>query len=96
MGDFEKYGRRKSLRFHNVPIIQDQFHNTDAKIVNLCTNQLGVSIFNLQNDVIDNSHTLGKINRDGQAQIICRFRIWKVKNQVYRAKIKLKGNLNRT
>jgi len=92
--DFEQYGRRSSLRFHNVPAASsEQISDTDSVIINLCKEKLNVEIS--END-IDRSHILGSINREGKVLIICRFRNWKIKNKIYRAKTKLKGKTNKS
>jgi hypothetical protein len=34
--ELEQYGRRNSLRFHNVPITKEELNKTDDKIVDIC------------------------------------------------------------
>jgi len=91
--DFDVYGRRNSLRFYNVPLTFDQISKTDDVVVAICQHQLGNEIN--END-IDRSHSLGCINRKGKVKIICLFRIWKIKNNIYRSKTILKGNAAKT
>ena len=84
----QQYGRRNSLRFHNVPMTENDKQYTDEKVLGITNERLGVT---LCKDDIQRSHIIGDI-KDGCGQIICRFRNWKVKNQVYMAKRKLKGS----
>lgn len=89
----EQYGRRNSLRFHSVPLTKDELQSTDEKIVDLCQSILDVQIS--VND-IDRSHIIGSINNQGKAQLICRFRNWKIKQSIYSKKKLLKDNPNKT
>ena len=88
----EQYGRRNSLRFHNVPL-ESESADTDDAIANLCTEKLGVTI---TADDICRSHRIGRANRFGSYQVICRFRNWKLKNKVFTNKRKLKDNEDHT
>jgi len=91
--DFKQYGRRNSLRFHNVPASSEQVSDTDSVIINLCKEKLNVEI---SENYINRSHILGCVNREGKVLIISRFRNWKIKNKIYRTKTKLKGNTNKS
>ncbi|VDI79603.1 Hypothetical predicted protein, partial [Mytilus galloprovincialis] len=82
----EHYGRRTSLRFHNVPLSKEDLQKTDEIIVNIANLKLGISPPLCVND-IKRSHIIGKIT-----QLICRFRNWKIKNSIYMSKKKLKNN----
>ncbi|KAK3107826.1 hypothetical protein FSP39_023043 [Pinctada imbricata] len=84
----EQYGRRTSLRFHNVQI-PSGCDDTDDLIVNLCKDKLKIDI---TTEDINRSHPIGKPNKSGKSQIICRFRNWKVKNKIFTNKKKLKGD----
>ena len=87
----EQYGRRNSLRFHNVPL-ESESVDTDDAIANLFTIKLGVSI---TADDICRSHRIGSANRFGNYQVICRFRNWELK-KVFTNKRKLKDNDDHT
>ncbi|CAC5370488.1 unnamed protein product [Mytilus coruscus] len=91
--ELQQYGRRNSLRFHNVPLKKTELGSTDDKIVGLCKSLLGV---NITVDDIDRSHIIGSINKYGNAQLICRFRNWKIKNSIFQQKRKLKNNPDKT
>lgn len=86
----EQYGRRNSIRLHNVPMSNPQ--KSDEAVVDICQ-KIGVEI---NKEDINRSHILGTIKSDDDGnnryQIICRFRNWKIKNAVYMSKAKLKGN----
>ena len=73
--DLEQYGRRNSLRFHNVTIPEGE-KDTDKVIVDLCAQKLQVTI---TKDDICRSHPVGRPKRNGKCQLICRFRNWKIK-----------------
>lgn len=83
--DLEQYGRRTSLRFHGVPLMENEKQLTDNKVVEICA-KIDVPI---STDDINRSHIIGDI-RNGKAQIICRLRSWKIKNQIYQSRLKLK------
>ena len=85
--ELEQYGRRNSLRFHNVELSDTD--NCDDVIVKLCEEKLEVKI---ETDDISRSHPVGRPNRNDRRQLICRFKNWKVKNSVFSQKSKLKGN----
>ena len=113
--ELEQYGRRNSLRFHNVLIpeemepdaegemgeegdeeaaessdaITDPDTITDKVIVKLCKDKLKVDI---TVDDILRSHPIGRPNRHGKSQLICRFRSLKIKNKIYSNKKLLKGD----
>lgn len=80
--DLEQYGRRNSLRFHNCPVHTGTL-DTDCMIIDLCKDKLGIQ---LTEEDIFRSHPIGKPNRNGNIQIICRFKNWKVKNKVFSKK----------
>ncbi|CAG2226265.1 unnamed protein product [Mytilus edulis] len=88
--ELEQYGRRTSLRFHNVPLSKEDLQKTDNIIVDIANLKLGISPPLCVND-INRSHIIGKIE-GGKAQLICRFRNWKIKNSIYMSKKKLKNN----
>lgn len=85
--DLEQYGRRNSLRFHNCPVHTGTL-DTDCMIIDLCKDKLGIQ---LTEEDIFRSHPIGKPNRNGNIQIICRFKNWKVKNKVFSKKRQLKN-----
>ena len=91
--DLEQYGRRTSLRFHNVPMKPTDLNRTDTLVLGIINEQLKVPP--LTHDDINRSHIIGEINQ-GKGQIICRFRNWKVKNLVYQSRKFLRGNVNNT
>lgn len=86
----EQYGRRTSLRFHNVPKPGTDEGNTDTEsaVISICE-KMGVTI---TSDDIDRSHPIGRPNRNNKLQIICKFKTWKAKNKVFSAKKELKNN----
>ena len=86
--ELEQYGRRNSLRFHNVKIPAEA-KDTDEVILKLCEEKLQVTI---TKDDIHGSHPIGKPNKEKKSQIICRFKNWKVKHSVFSEKINLKGD----
>jgi hypothetical protein len=87
--NLEQYSRRTSLRFHRVPVSGDlKSLNTDEEIVNICNNKMSV-IPPISAEDIERSHLLGSV-RDGKAQIICKFKSWKCKNNVFMCKKNLK------
>ncbi|KAK3105848.1 hypothetical protein FSP39_007085 [Pinctada imbricata] len=86
--NLEQYGRRNSLRFHNVKLPSEDC-NTDKVIVDLCKEQLDITI---SEDDICRSHPIGEPNRHGKSQLIARFRNWKIKNNIFLNKKKLKGS----
>jgi deoxyhypusine synthase len=57
--ELEQYGRRNSLRFHNVPITKEELNKTDDKIVDICEQHLKIDI---TSDDINRSHIIGKIH----------------------------------
>lgn len=97
LDELEQYGRRNSLRFHNVPLASSQLDATDAIIVKIVNDNFRREETNVTicEDDINRSHIIGKINRAGKAQLICRFRNWKIKNKIYKAKSVLKNNPNK-
>ena len=90
--ELEQYGRRNSLRFHNVPIAKEELNKTDDKIVDICKQHLKIDI---TPDDINRSHIIGKIHHEGSCQLSCRFRNWKIKNQIFKQKKQLKSNANK-
>ncbi|XP_062613408.1 uncharacterized protein LOC134275172 [Saccostrea cucullata] len=84
--DLEQYGRRNSLRFHNCPV-PGEGSDTDKTVIDICKQRLAIE---LKDDDIFRSHPIGKPNKDGNIQIICRFKNWKIKNKIYLAKRNLK------
>jgi hypothetical protein len=42
--ELEQYGRRNSLRFHNVTITKEELNKTDDKIVDICKQHLKIDI----------------------------------------------------
>ncbi|XP_061165043.1 uncharacterized protein LOC133174018 [Saccostrea echinata] len=93
LDNLEQYGRRPSLRFHNVPLPdpdEDVATDTDSTVIKICEG-MGVTI---TPDDIDRSHPIGR-PKQNKIQIICRFKNWKVKNKVYSAKKQLKNNANK-
>ena len=88
LDDLEQYGRRTSLRFHNVPVDQIQNGDTDSTVFKICSDME----ITITSDDINRSHPIGRKTRNNRVQIICRFRKWKIKNKIYRAKKQLKNN----
>ncbi|KAH3850016.1 hypothetical protein DPMN_092421 [Dreissena polymorpha] len=62
--------------------------DTDQVVVKLCCEKLGLP--NLTADDIERSHFIGQPDKNGNAQIICKFKQWKAKTAVYHAKKELK------
>ena len=84
----EQYSRRNCLRFR-VPTPTDPSSvNTDVTVINICNDLLGVSV---SPGDIGRSHFVGKA-KDGFSQIIVRFVTHNKRNDVYRAKARLKNN----
>lgn len=90
LDNLEQYGRRTSLRFHNVPKpgTDEADADTESAVINICA-KMGVTI---TSDDIDRSHPIGRSNRNNKIQIICKFKTWKAKNKVFSAKKELKNN----
>lgn len=90
LDNLEQYGRRTSLRFHNVPKPGTDEGNTDTEsaVISICE-KMGVTI---TSDDIDRSHPIGRPNRNNKLQIICKFKTWKAKNKVFSAKKELQNN----
>lgn len=72
-----------SQRFHNIVLQENEKKQTAAKIVGICSETLGVPI---AEDNIFRSHMIGKLDRHGMAQSICRFRNCKANNSIYSQK----------
>jgi hypothetical protein len=85
--ELEQYGRRTSLRFHNVPMRDIDKQRTDNIIVDIVKNKMIMINFSVDDN--NRSHIVGNINQ-GKGQIICRLRNWK--NNIYQLKINLKYN----
>jgi hypothetical protein len=49
--ELEQYGRRTSLRFHNVPMTQGDLQQTDGLIVNIVNDKLGLAQPLTENDI---------------------------------------------
>jgi hypothetical protein len=90
--ELEQYGRRTSLRFHNVPMRDKDKQRTDNIIVDIVKSKM--KMINFSVDDINRSHIIGNINQ-GKGQIICRLRNWKIKNSIYQLKTNLKSNADR-
>ena len=90
--ELEQYGRRTSLRFHNVPMRDIDKQRTDKIIVDIVKSKM--KMINFSVDDINRSHIIGNINQ-GKGQIICRLRNWKIKNSIYQLKTNLKFNADR-
>ncbi|KAK3091783.1 hypothetical protein FSP39_016101 [Pinctada imbricata] len=88
--ELEQYGRRNSLRFHNLTL--GDVENTDTEIVRICKEKLNIDI---TPDDICRSHPVGRPNNRGKSQVICRLRNWKIKNQIYSKKKLLKNDNDR-
>lgn len=90
----EQYSRRTSLRFHNIQVPIDRsgriIHpvNTDDLILNVCNQKLKLGI---QKEDIGRSHVIGKV-RNGKSQVIVRFLSYRIREKVYSAKKRLKGD----
>lgn len=87
LDDLEQYGRRTSVRLHNVP--PDFGLNTDVAAVRVFNDLMNVAI---SIDDIERSHPLGKEKDNGTRPIIVKFKTYKSKEMVYKAKSGLKGN----
>ena len=62
---FERYSRKYSLRFHNVPESTDE--DCVQKVRNILSNQLDMEL------EIENAHRVGRRNDDKPRVIICKF-----------------------
>lgn len=93
LDNLEQYGRRTSLRFHNVPKPGTDEGNTDTEsaVISICE-KMGVTITSDDND---RPHPIGRPNRNNKLQIICKFKTWKAKNKVFSAKKELKNNTDK-
>ena len=88
--ELEQYGRRTSLRFHNVPMTSGDLQRTDELVVSIVNDTLKMDP-PITTDDINRSHIIGRI-QDGKGQLICRLRNWKIKNSIYFLKKNLKNN----
>lgn len=66
MDDLKQYGQTNSLRFQNCSVLTGDLDGHRP-----VQGQLG---FQLTEDGIFQSHPIGKSNRNGNIQIICRFK----------------------
>ncbi|MEW8547170.1 MAG: hypothetical protein AB2693_26970 [Candidatus Thiodiazotropha sp.] len=81
LDELEQYGRRSSIRLFNLP--PESVTNCEDAVVKLCNETLKV---NISSEDIERCHPLGA------KQVICKFRSYKTKAEVYGAKKYLKGN----
>ena len=81
LDELEQYGRRSSIRLFNLP--SEPTTNCEEAVVKLCNETLKV---NISPEDIERCHPLGA------KQVICKFRSYKTKAEVYSAKKYLKGN----
>lgn len=81
LDELEQYGRRSSIRLFNLP--SEPTTNCEEAVVRLCNETLKV---NISPEDIERCHPLGA------KQVICKFRSYKTKAEVYSAKKYLKGN----
>ena len=96
--NLEQYGRRNCLIFHGVKeqeggAIRSQIENTDAIVVSIMKENLGLEITEAD---LDRSHRLGRKvpnvqSRSKPRPIIVKFLSHNIRSQVYRNKRKLKG-----
>ncbi|KAK3099870.1 hypothetical protein FSP39_010964 [Pinctada imbricata] len=63
--ELEQYGRRNSLRFHNIKMPEDN-KDSDEIIVNICNDKLNA---NINKDDICRSHPVGHPNKHGKVQL---------------------------
>ena len=88
----EQYGRRDCLLFHGVaepPQGMRRRENTDAAVINIMTNKLGLQV---NDTALDRSHRIGrKTQRSTKPRpIIVKFVSYKVRAEVFSSKRGLK------
>ena len=97
LNDLEQYGRRNSLRFHNLDMDLslkegEMIHSLVGFINNtILTNEEKIS----DND-IERCHPIGKKVGTRKPQIIVKFTSYKTRAKVFANKTKLKGHPNKT
>ena len=88
----EQYTRRPNLRFEGVPE-DDNGEDTDAKVLDIANSLLGMTP-PLEIDDLERSHRLGRrLDKDGRPRtraIIVRFQSERLRDEVFRARTKLK------
>ena len=88
----EQYKRRPNLRFEGIPEA-DHGEDTDAKVLDIANSLLGMKP-PLELDDLERSHRLGRrVDKDGRPRtraIIVRFQSERLRDEVYRARTKLK------
>jgi len=88
-----KYSRRTSLLFHNVPCPDPRnVHkmNTDKIVLDICNNNLEVPI---TLNELGRTHPIGKV-RGAKVQVIARFITYRQRQAVYSSKSKFNNNPN--
>ena len=85
--DLDLYSRRNCLRINGLP--ESPSENTDDLVLQLTREKLGVQ---LSPSDIDRSHRLPKsTSSEGPKPLIVKFSRYNARDQVYRARIKLRG-----
>jgi len=88
----EQYGRRNSVRIQNMKIKQKDFE-TEAEMKSCITNFINDTLLspedNISEEDIDRCHEAGSKTKK---QILVKFHKYHVKNKIFGAKSKLKGN----
>ena len=88
----EQYTRRPNLRFEGIPEA-DHGEDTDAKVLEIVNTKLEMTP-PLEIDDLERSHRLGRrVDKDGRPRtraIIVRFQSERLRDEVFRARTKLK------
>ena len=88
LDDLEQYGRRNSVRMHNVNCAPFNNNCLDA-VVDVLANKLKVAVGPQD---IERCHPVGKAKANGLRPIIVKFKSYGAKHEVYSSKSNLKGN----
>ena len=89
LDDFEQYGRRTSIRMHNVNYASSEDDACTETAVNVIRNLMKVD---LRADDIERCHSVGKPNQKGVGPLFIKFKSYRCKKLIYKAILNLKGN----
>ncbi len=85
--DGEQYSRRLCLRINGVPLPNGNDKEDCIEKVQELIEETGV---NVSKDSIDRAHRIGRVNNEGKQQIIVRFKSFRERTMVYKARKKCK------
>lgn len=87
--DIENRSRRNNLLFFGIPDSgKETWDDSEAKVIQLCTDKLGVTV---NPSSVERAHRIGKHTVDKPRPIIVKFGLFKDKQRVLSAALKLKG-----